>query len=270
MKIFARTITVALAMLMPLSAVAMPDFMKQNIGSLDCGINEIAKFDGSAWQCSSDLDALAQAIEGVGDLGCSATQQNNSVLITCGDGTAGAIAGAGTVVIYPEGQIGQVPPIDYNTGPIVAMDATGVILGKAIGIYPEGPVVRIVIELDARHSGTLINADSTQEVIFSASGPALYFLSDDCSGPAFGADTVSVWDVNHRFFIAGPAEAEQLLFKSSLNPGRWEVSEGVPYYIEPSECHTADFIATGSPVVEYFLAPEIANAVYPVRVEQLP
>ena len=83
---------------------------------------------------AGNISDNAAAIEEIG-VGCSATQQGNSVLIACGDGTGGVIAGAGTVVLYPEGQIGEVPPIDYNTGPIVLSDASGVVLGEVVYIF---------------------------------------------------------------------------------------------------------------------------------------
>ena len=62
--------------------------------------------------------------------GCSATQQDNSVLIECADGTSGVIAGAGTVVVYPEGQAGEIDPDVFQAGDVALYDANDVLLGK--------------------------------------------------------------------------------------------------------------------------------------------
>ena len=44
---------------------------------------------------------------------CSATQDGNSVVISCDDGSSAVLAGAGTVVTYPEGGvIGGIPHSD--------------------------------------------------------------------------------------------------------------------------------------------------------------
>ena len=39
--------------------------------------------------------------------GCSAQQEGSSVVISCADGTSGVLASEGTVVVYPEGAIGE-------------------------------------------------------------------------------------------------------------------------------------------------------------------
>ena len=62
--------------------------------------------------------------------GCSATQQDNSVLIECADGTSGVIAGAGAVLLIPEGVVEETP--DYsavNVGEFYWADGNGVFLG---------------------------------------------------------------------------------------------------------------------------------------------
>lgn len=119
------------------------------------------------------------------DAGCSATQQEYSVLIECSDGSSGVIAGAGTVVVYPEGQIGEVPDISYNTGDIVVKDASDTVLAKT----PNGRQsadMSIVITDSEFPTAALTNVDLTQEVVFSSSCfPEVFFLSDDCSGIPF-------------------------------------------------------------------------------------
>ena len=63
--------------------------------------------------------------------GCSATQQDNSVLIECADGTSGVIAGAGSTIIIPNGEVGEVPDISViPVGKFYWEDGNGVLLGE--------------------------------------------------------------------------------------------------------------------------------------------
>ena len=63
---------------------------------------------------------------------CSATQDGSSVVISCTDGSQAVLAGAGTVVTYPEGGIyGQSPTQTWSTGDVVFQDANGVVLAIA-------------------------------------------------------------------------------------------------------------------------------------------
>jgi hypothetical protein len=228
-----------------------------------------------------DLDKLAQEVEEIGGMACSATQQDNSVLITCGDGTSGVIAGAGTVVLYPEGQIGEVPPIDYNTGPIVAVDATGLTLGIVERFYAtEGGAwpSKVRIYLDCAYcSLDLNNFPDTQQVILSYPvSSALHFLSDECSGTPFIADGPT--EIGDQLYIPlQPLPNERILFNSIRYAGRTRIEPASNpdeppeiIYDEPSECIRYTHAERASPAVEYFLAPEIANAAYPVTIEQLP
>ena len=104
-------------LLLPLSAVAqsqVPNVFEDGAPALAAEVNE-------------NFQYVLENASG----GCSATQQDNSVLIECADGTSGVIAGAGTVVVYPEGELAPGDPIIYPTGDIVAMDANDVVLAKA-------------------------------------------------------------------------------------------------------------------------------------------
>ena len=83
----------------------------------------------------ADADKLNESLQYIlnnASGGCSATQQDNSVLIECADGTSGVIAGAGTVVLYPEGQISDTPVTNLPSGDIVILDANDVITARAI------------------------------------------------------------------------------------------------------------------------------------------
>ena len=78
----------------------------------------------SASKVMENFRALESAIEGIG--GCTATQQDNSVLIECADGSSGVLAGAGTVVLVPEGSAtGETPTEEVACGSITLIDGNG-------------------------------------------------------------------------------------------------------------------------------------------------
>jgi len=66
---------------------------------------------------------------GVAGTSCTVEQVESSAVITCEDGTSAALASAGTVVTYPEGLLGEVPPTNVPTGTIVLVDGGDTILG---------------------------------------------------------------------------------------------------------------------------------------------
>ena len=270
-----QTIAIALSVfvLLPSSVAA-----KTKLGELACGANEIPKFDGSDWVCADDLTTLAQAIDDIGDFGCSATQQDNSVLIECGDGTAGVIAGAGTVVMYPEGLIGQVPPIEYPNGAIVAVDGNGVILGDVVSFDASSPPR--FVDTSFADSSLRIYSDirffnliDNQQVIFSARVGEILFLSEDCAGPAFVEQNTLI-NIDGQYFVAAPgAQSGDLLIKSTAFSANWTLGIGnEPLYLPGGECRNDTFSVRdqAGPAVEYFMPPEFTNAAYPVTVQQLP
>ena len=66
--------------------------------------------------------------------GCSATQQDNSVVIECADGTSGVIAGTGMAVIIPSGSVGEAPDISaIPVGNFYWQDGNGVVVSEAFG-----------------------------------------------------------------------------------------------------------------------------------------
>jgi hypothetical protein len=199
------------------------------------------------------------------DAGCSATQQDNSVLIECSDGTSGVIAGAGTVVVYPQGQVGEAPDITaYPSGDFVVMDANNVVLAKSRDLNGPG--------FDVRDLWFTIvnNHDSATVDIWplATTGTVVLFSSEDCMGePLVPYYDHLLYLENVGFGIAGPRVGEQLI-KSKITPKRWGGdSVGV---IEQSECEAVNGIQNVSVWINYTPAPEILNAAYPVRLEQLP
>jgi len=208
------------------------------------------------------------------DAGCSATQQENSVLIECSDGTSGVIAGAGTVVVYPEGLIGEVASDTLPTGAVVWADGNGTVLAEVftsgifnhanLGLNPTGwPIV-----------GDFFNIDATGSVVLSAQpGTLVYYVDSDCSGPPYG------WRPNYPYSLI---EIDGRFLTPSANVSNEGVLMRGRRYGAYLDDRSQQFIATGDcaevetllgsvyALSEYTPPPEILNAAYPVRLEQLP
>lgn len=193
--------------------------------------------------------------------GCSAIQQDNSVLIGCADGTSGVIAGVGTVLVYPEGQIGQTPIADFPNGAIVAEDANDTTLGQVYSTTSDGwYLTQVSVQPNIQFA--INNAGGIGE----PNSDIVYYLTTDCSGIAFD-DGFSVQGVLHqigeKFFIPDLTTfQESMLFKSRITTASYNSSE--------SACISGEFVDRGSMLVEYTPAEEILNAAPPVRLEQLP
>ena len=204
------------------------------------------------------------------DAGCSATQQENSVLIECSDGTSGVIAGAGTVVVYPEGTIGEAPPSILPAGEVVWVDANGVVLAKVFRRGISNYVNFGLNNLGYEVVGHLINLDESQEVVVSAFAQAgIYYLEADCSGTPFSYSTnftTSLLDVDGRFYTQSARVTDGTLMRGIRRSGTYHL--GV--YTPTTECEEIEQVVSTFSLSEFTPAPEILNAAYPVRLEQLP
>ena len=204
--------------------------------------------------------------------GCSAEQQDSSVVITCADGTSAVLASEGTVVAYPESVLGE--PIGYETlptGEVVIMDANDVVLGAAdTSTY----FYRVQILLDeGSREGDLAIWNETEAVGIGAprNFPIFYTDSDCTSDPYtdlnYGNDFVIV-DIDGDFFATNARQYQDVLFQSKRQSG-WKRSTN--FYTPTSDCVTGETVVdtfnTLSPLV---LPDEITNAAYPVRLDQLP
>ena len=85
-------------------------------------------------EINENFEYLEEQIGSAGDAAsaqCSAKQDGSSVVISCTDGSSAVLAGAGTVVTYPEGGvIGESPTQTWSTGSIVYVDAADIILAE--------------------------------------------------------------------------------------------------------------------------------------------
>ena len=216
----------------------------------------------------------ADGIDGVGFDGldgssCSVAQVGSSAVITCEDGTSAALASAGTVVVYPEGMLGESPPLTYPTGAVIIVDALGIVLGKVIGA---GNSAQILLREDPVLWGMLHNHAATETIkLTSKDYNYLLFMEEGCTGTPFVSFLRdSRWPVDAGvlglFVKVDGAELENLLFKSRI------MNAGIRFdqFNEVGECENGQFVHEAYLATEYIPAPEIRNAVYPYLLHQLP
>ena len=199
--------------------------------------------------------------------GCSVEQVDNTAEITCADGTTAVLPGYGTVVVYPEGIQGEASPTEYNTGQIVAYDANDVVLGEVRLATSEGPLLYLDRDPDDANNyrnGLLwLNDDAQTIVLTGTRNTGVWFLDDACQGSPFSQYKTQLIRYGKSYFAADFDQAgEQLLFKSYRRPAFSEY--------EAQDCISGDYVNTGCLTRPYTPAPEILNAAYPVRLEQLP
>lgn len=200
--------------------------------------------------------------------GCSAEQDDNTVTITCADGTTGILAGAGTVVQIREGEAGELPPIDFNTGPIVAIDGNDTVLGE-VGSFNASSIL-ISISSNPYERLRLVNDEVTKSVLYGRSLTGrIFYTEEGCQGAALVMDSESPpWQIGDDFFT--DSGTSYTILKRSMRWSAYYSSDG--QFEAESEClnNGESVVSRVRQAVTYTPADEIVNAVYPVRVEQLP
>ena len=216
----------------------------------------------------SNVDQRLKLLEAGDTGGCKATQQGNSVLIECAASTFGVIAGAGTVVVYPEGQIGEVPDIStFPSGEFVLVDANDQVLG--LSKSTTGPKYSVQIDIDSeKYWAILINDEDSNSVVLNiadSSRVQIGYTTEDCTG-----DPLSLWGSGYLLYldtlgyaVAGPSVGEQLI-KSRPNYSLW------PSDLRVGGCRSESVIREGYVLIPYTPAPEILNAAYPAKMVRLP
>ena len=221
-----------------------------------------------ASEMNHNFEVVQEQIEEISssitDAGCSATQEGSNVRITCADGSEGLLASGGTIVLLPESSTGEVPDVTINSGEIVVVDANGVVIGRPYSTqYFQGSYLVNFFPSGRTRLGVIYNDDEAQSVnvgCYSCS-TYIYYEENDCSGiPFVGENTSYVSRLPDGKLYVAPQQggvSGQFLFGSRLSP--------------PSgECLSGEWATTGNLLVEFIPAPEILNAAYPVRLEQLP
>ena len=209
----------------------------------------------SAAEVNENFQYVMENASGGG--GCSATQQDNSVLIESAEGTSGVLAGAGTVVAYPEASSGVVDPSTVATGDVVLMDSNDIVLGRALDLWNN--IYTIVLPIpDLGACYIHVWGGSAGEPITTGSNRGQgYFQSDDCSGQMLIQRTGWCDYIQGNYYFGAAQVYGDVLSKSELWPDGCRVEEKI-------HRNTLSFPTLIT------LPPEILNAAYPVRLEQLP
>ena len=221
-------------------------------------------------EINENFEYLEEQIGSAGDAAsaqCSATQDGSNVVISCTDGSSAVLAGAGTVVTYPEGGIyGESPTKTWSTGDVVFQDANGVVLAIA-----EDLLDNTITDIDG-HQGTFYNDPENQSVLLTGwgGGTYAYFLTEDCSEQTFLA-----WNNDDFHEINGILSVRDLsfqradiLFKSRRRSGY--ANYGTGFYASAEDCQSGEFTKNAYPAITYTPAEEIVYAAYPVSLTQLP
>ena len=226
-------------------------------------------------EINENFEYLEEQIGSAGDAAsaqCSASQDGSSVVISCSDGSSAVLASAGTVVAYPEGVIGEAPLDTLPSGEVVWVDATGTVLAK---VYRRGMSNYVnfgLNHLGQEVVGRLINLDESQEVVVSAFSSAgrIYFIDSDCGGTPYGwntSSTHSLLDLDGRLYTPSAKLTDGTLMRGSRKSGAYNNSGE---YTPTSECTEVEKVVPTYSLSEFTPAQEVLNAVYPVRLEQLP
>lgn len=213
-----------------------------------------------------------------GSGGCSAQQDGSSVVITCADGTSGVLAGAGTVVLIPEGEIGEPP--DYSTinvGDFYWVDGNGVLLGKRADGRPSSLTQGVYTDYcpgDACGQGQYFGIDlamdhEAEAVFIDPYNYQVYYPEPDCEGPALLSMGSKVFLLDGSYAVLSADTFSTLVYSYKFTryfdnySGDW---------IEQSDCVNTESgqVFSGKLVIPYTPANEILNAAYPLRIEQLP
>ena len=249
----------AILLLLPLSALAqtqVPNVFEDGTPASAAEVNE-------------NFQYVMENASGGG--GCSATQQDNSVLIECADGTSGVIAGAGTVVIYPDGDIvGEAPdPVTLPTGDFVWQDANGV----TITAYGDRVYNSIPLTDSAGRRARMFIDDDAQALFIIPLQIDRYYTEPDCSGTElilypFFSDKY-IFMVSDAFYvlasenISGSVMIQSRRLTKIFDGESWQVPDCVN---ETSIYNNLTFRQK----IQYQPPEEWVNAVYPLSIVQLP
>ena len=230
-------------------------------------------------EINENFEYLEEQIGSAGDAAsaqCSATQDGSNVVISCTDGSSAVVPGYGTVLIIPEGTVGETPDITaIPTGAIVATDANGVLLGEVIDT-PHTGFYEILFYIhygephgDVRSSGFLLEIDGRTEWAPTRS-TQLHYLSSDCSGQPFAEHSRGLYLDENIYYVRSIQTIGPILTRSRKRGAYMYSSVSGPIFNESGACEAGEFVFSGDILMEYTPAPEILNAAYPVRLEQLP
>lgn len=206
-----------------------------------------------------NLDLRLQAIEQGG--GCSVVQKDSAIVVSCADGSSGVLAGAGTVVVYPQGAAAKVDLTTLRTGDLIVVDANDVVLA----VLREGSENSYLVELPSEPYGYVLawlrNNSDDQSVVLdcypNCPGLRIFFESEDCVGQAFVSNPSYLYKAPDGTWLA-PSEQTTSIPQVTLS----SFSGGV--------CSNVEIADSSRYIIFPYTPPlEITNAVYPIRATQL-
>ena len=194
---------------------------------------------------------------------CSVSQVNNVATISCTDGSAAQIAGAGTTIVLPEGGIfGEVPDITYPSGQFVVMDGGGTVFGPFESGIIEPPFGITLDGIGFR----LYNDDAAARSYFEIPSALenVYFLEPDCAGPEFVTNQGVIIQRPDGSYFTHPLNTDSTFFEPALFQSYY--ANNPPF----TTCQNRSELRRAVPAVEYTLPDALVNLVYPVSVQPAP
>jgi hypothetical protein len=180
------------------------------------------------------------------------------------------IAGYGTVIVLPTGQLGTLPDYsEFTQGEFVTVDGANTIVSDWQGGGLNGdPVFTLRTEHPTQpYQHVYIaatNDDETQTILFQPNTQDnLHYLypEADCQGQPLMSDNGLKYNADVGYIVSGQGIGNVLL-KSRRSIGTVGTING--------PCVNFDEVGFGYVPVPYTLPTEWTNAVYPLRIEQLP
>jgi len=222
-----------------------------------------------------------------GSSGCSAQQDGSSVVITCADGTSGALASQGTVV-FLEGLIGEVPDLSAVPTDFVLQDADGTILGAVFATQTSSNFsvynlngfsinsIGVLVDNAADTIVGIANVDDVSAYDYYPSIIKLYYTTEDCSGPAFsdtvlrGHSKVMLIESQNEFSPAGDVIAFPTTPQVSTLMKSWRAPGGITLSGKSmvGDCQVLDVpqIISGAPMQTWYPPEELLAPTFPLSV----
>ena len=163
--------------------------------------------------------------------------------------------------------MGEIPPIDYNTGPVVVYDANDVALGAVYANRPDcfDLYLATAAENGFDRLGIVCNVEDSQSVRLTGQSYNVFFLETDCQGLPFTQSQLHLLEIETDvWMVPFPAPVQESLLLRSYRRAAHE------YNPTTGSCINGDNVKGVFPMAIYTPAPEVSNAAYPVRLEQLP
>lgn len=204
--------------------------------------------------------------------GCSAEQQDSTVVITCADGTSAVLASEGTVVAVLEAVAGEL--LDYETfptGDVVVVDNNDNILGKVVSNGADYYFINIKVDTTTIELGLRNNDADSSVTVSGQRRNFLYYTAPDCTSEPVSNRTraADVYDIDQTLYVVSEAVNDQTLFYGKRSSGY--VSPYGEGYVATGDCIEVEEARSGYGLLSRLVLPdEISEAAYPLRLKQLP